>query len=91
MNLLNKLLSNLPIFDKMNEFKTIYGAVILTVSTALGLAVDFIGFWPDVEALVKVHDTIDYSLGVLIEFGEVFGWTLMSLGVGHKVVKKVDS
>ena len=81
---LDKLLKLIP-GDKM---KTILGAAIIVVGALIGFINDVLPVMPDSPMWDQILDMLSQGLDFLEMTANFFGYTFMSVGVGHKWIKK---
>ena len=81
---LDKLMKLLP----GNQMKTILGAAIVVVGALMGFINDILPVLPDSPLADQALDLLSQLLDFLEMVANFFGYSYMSVGVSHKVVKK---
>lgn len=81
---LDKLLKLVP----GNKMKTIIGALVVVVGALIGFINEILPVMPDSPIWDQVLGYLSQALDFLEMLANFFGFSFMSVGVAHKVVKK---
>ncbi|RLB63797.1 MAG: hypothetical protein DRH08_10560 [Deltaproteobacteria bacterium] len=71
-----------------NQLKTILGATIIVVGALMGFINDILPVMPDSPMWDQVIDMLSQGLDFLEMIANFMGYSFMTVGVTHKVVKK---
>lgn len=81
---LDKLLKLIP----GDGAKTILGALIVIVGALIGFVNEILPVMPDSPLWDQLLDGLSQALDFLEMVANFFGYSFMSVGIGHKVIKK---